>query len=320
MTVPPPPSLTNHECNLPTLLCTNLCNLPSCNPLHSLDGQWYRAYVERVNRSEPQYDVFFIDYGNKERVPSDKVGKAGGRGGAQGKCRGSGLPKQTNSSQTRGVWAGWHRVKRLGKGAGRPTRRVRRPCRSALLPTHGSAPPLILCFVPPLLSPFLPLPPTQVRSIDAALSAVPPQATACCLAHVKVCVCAGGRGRCVGGVLNTSPTKANQAKVAEHRQRRCVGGGGGGEVRGLVEQEGRWWCGVLDCAAHELPSYRHLQTDASWLDTYLPLVSTVLTTPPSMPALPIPPSPPSPPCLPLTHVPMYTMRLCLPTTSLLNLS
>ncbi|KAG2441222.1 hypothetical protein HYH02_010066 [Chlamydomonas schloesseri] len=68
-----------------------------CLAQYSLDGQWYRAYVERVNRSEPQYDVFFIDYGNRERVPSNKV-----------------------------------------------------------------------------------------RTIDAALSAVPPQATACCLAHVKV--------------------------------------------------------------------------------------------------------------------------------------
>ncbi|GFR42157.1 hypothetical protein Agub_g3009 [Astrephomene gubernaculifera] len=44
-----------------------------CLAQFSLDGCWYRGYVERVNRSEPQYDIFFIDYGNRERVASDKV-------------------------------------------------------------------------------------------------------------------------------------------------------------------------------------------------------------------------------------------------------
>ncbi|KXZ48282.1 hypothetical protein GPECTOR_29g59 [Gonium pectorale] len=45
----------------------------SCLAQYSLDGCWYRAYVERVNRSEPMYDVYFIDYGNREKVPSNKV-------------------------------------------------------------------------------------------------------------------------------------------------------------------------------------------------------------------------------------------------------
>ncbi|EFJ43941.1 hypothetical protein VOLCADRAFT_95870 [Volvox carteri f. nagariensis] len=74
-----------------------------CLAQFSLDQCWYRGYVERVNRSEPMYDVFFIDYGNRERVASSKA---------------SGL--------------------------------------------------------------------RMVRTIDAAMSAVPPQAIPCCLAYIKV--------------------------------------------------------------------------------------------------------------------------------------
>lgn len=44
-----------------------------CLAQYSLDNQWYRAHVERVNRSEPMYDVYFIDYGNREKVHSGKV-------------------------------------------------------------------------------------------------------------------------------------------------------------------------------------------------------------------------------------------------------
>lgn len=44
-----------------------------CVAQYSADGQLYRAYVERVNMTEPQYDIFFIDYGNKEKVNSKAV-------------------------------------------------------------------------------------------------------------------------------------------------------------------------------------------------------------------------------------------------------
>ncbi|KAG2491495.1 hypothetical protein HYH03_010073 [Edaphochlamys debaryana] len=44
-----------------------------CLAQYSLDNNWYRAHVERVNRSEPMYEVYFLDYGNRERVNSDRV-------------------------------------------------------------------------------------------------------------------------------------------------------------------------------------------------------------------------------------------------------
>ena len=44
---------------------------------YSLDGRWYRAYVERVHPSEPKYEVFFLDYGNRERAPAARVKAAG---------------------------------------------------------------------------------------------------------------------------------------------------------------------------------------------------------------------------------------------------
>ena len=47
-----------------------------CLARFSLDGQWYRARVERANTADPvnpQYDVAFIDYGNKEHVTGAAV-------------------------------------------------------------------------------------------------------------------------------------------------------------------------------------------------------------------------------------------------------
>lgn len=40
------------------------CPAPCCR---------YRCYVERVHPSEPRYEVYFMDYGNKERLPSERV-------------------------------------------------------------------------------------------------------------------------------------------------------------------------------------------------------------------------------------------------------
>ena len=44
-----------------------------CLGQYTLDNQWYRAYVERANAKDSTYDVFFIDYGNKEKLPSKRV-------------------------------------------------------------------------------------------------------------------------------------------------------------------------------------------------------------------------------------------------------
>lgn len=43
----------------------------TCIARFSADGQWYRAVVEKVYASDPvapQYDVYFVDYGNRDRV------------------------------------------------------------------------------------------------------------------------------------------------------------------------------------------------------------------------------------------------------------
>ena len=63
-----------------------------CLAQFSLDKQWYRGYVERVNTKEPMYDVFFIDFGNR-CVWGGGRGEAGSRrfGG-----RGGGIPLGTN--------------------------------------------------------------------------------------------------------------------------------------------------------------------------------------------------------------------------------
>lgn len=39
----------------------------------TLDDNWYRAYIEKIHPSEPRYEVFFVDYGNRERLPSDRI-------------------------------------------------------------------------------------------------------------------------------------------------------------------------------------------------------------------------------------------------------
>ncbi|MEW5318556.1 MAG: hypothetical protein WDW38_009770 [Sanguina aurantia] len=44
-----------------------------CLGLFSLDRSWYRAYVEKVNATEPTYEVFFIDFGNREQLSSKAV-------------------------------------------------------------------------------------------------------------------------------------------------------------------------------------------------------------------------------------------------------
>lgn len=48
-----------------------------CLAKFSVDGRWYRGCVESIDRSDPtapMYDVYFVDYGNKERqVPSKDV-------------------------------------------------------------------------------------------------------------------------------------------------------------------------------------------------------------------------------------------------------
>lgn len=62
------------------LLC---CAAQACLAQYSLDGQWYRAHVERVNRSEPLYEVFFIDFGNRERVAGNKASERGGEAAAR---------------------------------------------------------------------------------------------------------------------------------------------------------------------------------------------------------------------------------------------
>jgi staphylococcal nuclease domain-containing protein 1 len=36
-----------------------------CLAQYSLDKQWYRGYVERVLGLAGQYEVFFIDFGNR---------------------------------------------------------------------------------------------------------------------------------------------------------------------------------------------------------------------------------------------------------------
>lgn len=44
-----------------------------CLGQFSLDQQWYRAFIERVNRTEPRYECYFIDYGNREKLESRRV-------------------------------------------------------------------------------------------------------------------------------------------------------------------------------------------------------------------------------------------------------
>eukprot|EP00882_Tetradesmus_deserticola_P005631 GHRQ01005927.1.p1 GENE.GHRQ01005927.1~~GHRQ01005927.1.p1 ORF type:complete len:442 (+),score=261.50 GHRQ01005927.1:56-1327(+) len=44
-----------------------------CLGQFSLDNNWYRGFVERVSPVEPKYEVYFIDFGNREKLPSERV-------------------------------------------------------------------------------------------------------------------------------------------------------------------------------------------------------------------------------------------------------
>lgn len=44
-----------------------------CLGQFSLDNNWYRGFVERVSAVEPKYEVYFIDFGNREKLPSERV-------------------------------------------------------------------------------------------------------------------------------------------------------------------------------------------------------------------------------------------------------
>jgi len=44
-----------------------------CAGKFTVDNNWYRAYIEKVHPSEPRYEVYFIDFGNREKLPSDRV-------------------------------------------------------------------------------------------------------------------------------------------------------------------------------------------------------------------------------------------------------
>ncbi|KAF8068404.1 elongation factor G [Scenedesmus sp. PABB004] len=52
---------------------TGLVQGAQCVGQFSLDNNWYRGYVERVSPTEPKYEVFFVDFGNREALPSDRV-------------------------------------------------------------------------------------------------------------------------------------------------------------------------------------------------------------------------------------------------------
>ena len=43
-----------------------------CAAIFSMDGQWYRAKVEKVTPNE--VSVLYVDYGNRDTIPKTKVG------------------------------------------------------------------------------------------------------------------------------------------------------------------------------------------------------------------------------------------------------
>lgn len=50
-----------------------------CLARFSLDKSWYRAYVEKLHGMQAAYDVFFVDYGNREKVKDGDVRLIDGR-------------------------------------------------------------------------------------------------------------------------------------------------------------------------------------------------------------------------------------------------
>ena len=69
----PYPSLTSFPTPSPVPPQPELRVGQYCLGQFSLDNQWYRAYVERVNAKDGTFDVFFLDYGNRERLPGSRV-------------------------------------------------------------------------------------------------------------------------------------------------------------------------------------------------------------------------------------------------------
>ena len=70
-----PPLISEHSLSLSfiSLSQPELKAGQLCLARYSLDNSWYRAYVEKVHGMQSAYDVFFIDYGNREKVTDGHV-------------------------------------------------------------------------------------------------------------------------------------------------------------------------------------------------------------------------------------------------------
>lgn len=44
-----------------------------CAGKFSLDGNWYRGFIERVSPTEPRFEVYFMDFGNREKLKTEDV-------------------------------------------------------------------------------------------------------------------------------------------------------------------------------------------------------------------------------------------------------